>query len=54
MIKKTDENISLPMVVDVPYKFAAGRYLSRALTELRDNGKTVSYTHLTLPTIYSV
>lgn len=27
------------MVVDVPYKFAAGRYLSRALTELRDNGK---------------
>jgi uncharacterized protein len=39
MIKKTDENISIPMVVDVPYKFAAGRYMTRALTELRDNGK---------------
>lgn len=38
MIKKTDETISVPLVTDVPFKFAAGRYLSRALTELRDNG----------------
>jgi uncharacterized protein len=42
MIKKTDENISLPMVVDVPYEFAAGRYLTRALTELRDSGKLLA------------
>jgi len=39
MIKKTDEQISIPMVVDVPFEFAAGQYLTRALTELRDNGK---------------
>ena len=39
MIKKTDELISIPMVVDVPYEFAAGHYLTRALTELRDKGK---------------
>ena len=39
MIKKTDENICLPQVVDVPFRFAAGRYLSRALTELRDQGE---------------
>ncbi|MBI5586708.1 MAG: Zn-ribbon domain-containing OB-fold protein [Deltaproteobacteria bacterium] len=39
MIKKTDEQISIPMVVDVPFEFAAGQYLTRALTELRDNGR---------------
>lgn len=39
MIKNTDENISIPMVVDVPYRFAAGQYLGRALSELRDKGK---------------
>ena len=39
MIRKTDENISLPMVVDVPFKFAAGQYLGRTLSELRDKGK---------------
>lgn len=39
MIKKTDENICIPMVVDVPYNFAAGQYLTRALLELRDEGK---------------
>ena len=39
MITKTEENINIPMVVDVPYDFAAGRYLARALTALRDEGK---------------
>ena len=39
MIKKTEENIAIPMGVDVPFEFAAGEYLGRALTELRDNGK---------------
>lgn len=33
------ELISIPMTVDVPYRFAAGRYMSRFLIELRDNGK---------------
>jgi uncharacterized protein len=33
------EWISIPMTVDVPYRFAAGRYLTKCLTELRDNGK---------------
>jgi hypothetical protein len=32
------ELISIPITVDVPYRFAAGRYMSRFLTELRDNG----------------
>jgi hypothetical protein len=35
------ENISIPMTVDVPYRFAAGRYMTRFLTELRENGKFV-------------
>ena len=39
MIKTTEEQISIPMVVDVPYEFAAGEYLTRGLSELRDNGK---------------
>ena len=33
------EPISIPMTVDVPYRFAAGRYMARFLTELRDNGR---------------
>lgn len=33
------ENISIPITVDVPYRFAAGRYMAKFLTELRDNGK---------------
>ncbi len=33
------ENISIPMTVDVPYRFTAGYYMARFLTELRDNGK---------------
>lgn len=39
MIKTTEEQISIPMVVDVPYEFAAGEYMTRGLLELRDNGK---------------
>ena len=31
--------LNIPQVVDVPYKFAAGPYLGRFLTELRDNGR---------------
>lgn len=33
------ELINMPITVDVPYRFAAGRYLARFLVELRDNGK---------------
>lgn len=33
------ELITMPITVDVPYRFAAGRYLARFLVELRDNGK---------------
>ncbi|MBU2552277.1 MAG: Zn-ribbon domain-containing OB-fold protein [Proteobacteria bacterium] len=33
------EFISVPMTVDVPYRFAAGKYLTRFLKELRDNGR---------------
>ena len=39
MIKTTEEQISIPMVVNVPYEFAAGEYLTKGLSELRDNGK---------------
>ena len=27
------ENISIPITVDVPYRFAAGRYMAKFLTE---------------------
>ena len=37
--KTEQELISIPMTVDVPYRFAAGHYLGRFLTELRDNGR---------------
>lgn len=37
--KKQQEQISIPMVVDVPYVFAAGKYMTRCLIELRDNGR---------------
>jgi uncharacterized OB-fold protein len=33
------ELINIPITVDVPYRFAAGKYLTRFLVELRDNGK---------------
>lgn len=33
------ELINIPITVDVPYRFAAGKYLARFLVELRDNGK---------------
>ncbi|ACL05032.1 Zn-ribbon domain-containing OB-fold protein [Desulfatibacillum aliphaticivorans] len=40
--KNTDtEQICVPMTVDVPYRFAAGKYMARFLTELRDNGRFV-------------
>jgi len=35
------ELIHIPITVDVPYRFAAGKYMARFLTELRDNGKFV-------------
>ncbi|SHK71240.1 hypothetical protein SAMN02745216_03954 [Desulfatibacillum alkenivorans DSM 16219] len=35
------EQICVPMTVDVPYRFAAGKYMARFLTELRDNGRFV-------------
>jgi uncharacterized OB-fold protein len=34
-----EELIHIPITVDVPYRFAAGKYLGRFLLELRDNGK---------------
>ena len=39
MAKGQMETISIPMVVEVPYKFAAGKYMSRFLTELKENGR---------------
>ena len=33
------ERISIPMTVDIPYRFAAGPYMSRFLMELRENGR---------------
>jgi uncharacterized OB-fold protein len=39
MATKEKEWISIPMTVDVPYRFAAGEYLTKTLTELRDNGR---------------
>lgn len=33
------EHISIPITVDVPYRFAAGPYMARFLTELRDHGR---------------
>ncbi|MGV8081963.1 MAG: Zn-ribbon domain-containing OB-fold protein [Syntrophales bacterium] len=39
MATKDKEWISIPMTVDVPYTFAAGEYLTKCLTELRDNGR---------------
>jgi len=35
------EHICIPMTVDVPYRFAAGKYLARFLMELKENGKFV-------------
>lgn len=39
MATKQQEWISIPMTVDVPYTFAAGSYLTKFMTEMRDNGK---------------
>ncbi len=39
MATKDKEWISIPMTVDVPYKFAAGEYMTKCLTELRDSGR---------------
>ena len=39
MIKTTDENITIPMVVDIPFKYSAGQYMTRTLSEMRDKGK---------------
>lgn len=39
MATKDKEWISIPMTVDVPYRFAAGGDMTKCLTELRDNGK---------------
>jgi len=33
------EFINIPITVDVPYRFAAGKYMSKFLIELRDNGR---------------
>lgn len=33
------EYINIPMTVDVPFRFSAGKYMAKFLTELRDNGK---------------
>lgn len=33
------ELVSIPMKVDIPYRFAAGRYMTKFLSELRDHGK---------------
>lgn len=38
-IHKVQELVEIPCTVDIPYRFAAGKYLSRFLLELRDNGK---------------
>jgi len=36
---RKQELIDIPMTVDVPYRFAAGKYMTKFLVELRDNGK---------------
>lgn len=38
---KDKELINIPTVVDVPYRFAAGIYMSRFLIELRDNARFI-------------
>jgi uncharacterized OB-fold protein len=36
---KNEGLVNIPMTVEVPYRFAAGKYMTKFLTELRDNGK---------------
>lgn len=36
--KVKNEAMNIPITVDVPYRFAAGKYLTKFLTELRENG----------------
>ncbi|MCX5852887.1 MAG: Zn-ribbon domain-containing OB-fold protein [Deltaproteobacteria bacterium] len=38
MATKIQEPISIPMTVSVPYRFAAGSYLTKCLIGLRDHG----------------
>ena len=35
------ELVSIPLTVDVPYRFAAGEYMSRFLRELKEKGRFV-------------
>ena len=37
--ENNSDYINIPMTVDVPYRFTAGSYMAKFLTELRDNGK---------------
>jgi len=37
--ERKPELINIPITVDVPYRFAAGPYMTKFLEELRDNGK---------------
>jgi len=39
LVEYEQELISIPVIVDVPYRFAAGKYMTKFLTELRDNGR---------------
>lgn len=38
-VNNDQELIDVPATVDVPYRFAAGKFLSRFLLELRDKGR---------------
>jgi len=39
MVQKKQEWISIPMTVDVPFRFAAGQYMTKFMVEMRDHGK---------------
>jgi len=39
MVRKEQEWISIPMTVDVPFRFAAGRYMTKFMVEMRDHGR---------------
>lgn len=42
MAKKEKELISIPITVDVPYRFAAGKYMTKFLMELKNNGEILA------------
>lgn len=42
MAAKAKEQISIPVTVNVPYRFAAGRHFTRFYHELRNNGKILA------------